>query len=353
MRYSPAWYSFVAASFVGGLLSCYSAPRSAMCDEQLNGSDMRVSQLNLTGASQPLRQALRDCVFESRHVTGASLAILDAFFPPLRRDRDTMHRYGKDLYVVFRLHAKSGLTRTEDGKRLSNLCVSIDPDTKHWPYRMAVPPEEEIKIPLKTFDGGVLYYTYRVFGPEDGRGEGGVREKLISQHWDWRVCGGEFRSDKEIASELFSGGEAKATSGETQRFPADSDEAKISVNARFVTGKDMRVLDKLFDERISDRGNLRSDNDLYSLVRLYTSRSLGAKTELIRTTVEVFATDWPFPDVPFPTQSIDLAFIHMEDGVVYSVKRLDNVPQDWGGNGARSLLVSKAWNTRLRRIMIK
>jgi hypothetical protein len=212
---------------------------------------------------------------------------------------------------------------------------------------------------MKTFPGGVLYHTYRVFGPTNGIGDNGVREKLVSSKWDWHVCGGEFCKTKEMAELLLTAAKLNAqrnkemASEPVPNYPADSDEAKLSVVDKFVTGQDMRLLDRLFDQTQSNAGPQPLDDDLYLVLRLHTLRSLGDKTHLISTTVDVFADHWPFPNMPFPAQSVDLDFIQIEDGVVYCVKRIDDLPRGWGKGGARELLLSREWKTRLRHIKIK
>jgi hypothetical protein len=334
-RCTPLVYALLPSLLLSG--------GDARCDDRAPDSSEGNSQLDLSTAPPELRAVLGNSAFEAVHVTGKQLELLDVFLPPLKRRKDDLQRYGHDVSVVFRLYSQRTLLKDE--RRLTELRVKLKPDQKKWPYTVPMAPRGPIEIPLDTFRGGVLYQIYRVYGPENGVGADGRRETLISGRWEWQVAGGAWRAAKERATPLWESAVVRPS--------RDSDEARLSVDARFATGKDMRLLDKLFNPTEGNPKQQPSDDDLYVVIRLHTVRSLGERTILIKATLDVFADGWPFPDVPFPAQSIQLSFIEVTDGVVYSFTRIDDLPHDWGKGGARKLLLSKEWKTQCHGIMIK
>ncbi len=119
---------------------------------------------------------------------------------------------------------------------------------------------------------------------------------------------------------------------------------RLILDARFVTGKDMVALDKLFPDEPLTGKDKRSDVDLYLVIRLQTRERLSYFPGPL--TVKMIADDdWPFSEASLP-DAVEIPSMGTKVGVVYYIKHL------WGAaEGSRikdnKVLTSKRWKFRV------
>lgn len=304
-----------------------------------------------------LHGALDTCRVHARHVTTKQLEILDKFFAPLARDTASMQRYGRDASLLLRITCPEPLSPVQVGSsvQIAQLRVEKGLSSAPWTHEIPVLPEDSVEIPAGMFRGGRLYFMQRLFGPQNAIGDEGVLDDLTATEWHWRVTAAAVFDD--VAGQRLKEVEEPANEKACDPISAQADSEALGNEvvsvARFVSGRDIRVLDVLFAERCDSTARLMSDDDLYVALRLHTRQSLGEKRTLVRAVADVCSDDWPHADLAFPVQACRLDFIELEDGVVYFVKRVENVNAAWGNGGERDTLLSRLWKVRLRRVVIK
>lgn len=302
--------------------------------------------------SPELRQSLQHCQINARYITTRRLEKLDDFLPPLARDRTTICRYGRDVSVLFRLSSTVPLFVTQAGNpaRIADLRVEREAASAPWGHKIPVPPEIAVDIPVSGFHGGCLYFMQRLFGPENGVGDEGVLESLVATTWKWRPIAAKLCDESTPGRKP---AKQKDCEPANVAVAGDPDVGKLVIAAKFLSGRDIRALDEVFEKPCDAAECLLSDDDLYLVLRLHTRQPLGDKRILIRATIEVCGDEWPHAGLAFPAQSCDLDFIQIEDGIVYFVKRIERLDREWGKDGERKTLLSREWGTRVQRVMIK
>lgn len=219
----------------------------------------------LASDSPDLRGALDTCRVHARHVTTKQLEILDKFFAPLARDRASMQRYGRDASLLLRLTCAEPLSPVQAGSpvQIAQLRVEKDLSSAPWSHKSHVLPEDSVEIPIGMFRGGCLYFMQRLFGPQNAVGDEGVLDDLTATEWHWQVTAAEVFDD--VAAERSK--EVKEPANEKACDPIDAEAENGALGnefitaARFVSGRDIRVLDVLFAERCDATARLISDDD--------------------------------------------------------------------------------------------
>ncbi len=118
---------------------------------------------------------------------------------------------------------------------------------------------------------------------------------------------------------------------------------RLILDARFVTGKDMVALDKLFPDEPLTGKDKRSDVDLYLVIRLQTRESLSYFPGPL--TLKMIADDdWP-SEVALP-DAVEIPPMGTKEGVAYHTKHL------WGADESHwikinKVLTSKRWKFRV------
>jgi hypothetical protein len=123
----------------------------------------------------------------------------------------------------------------------------------------------------------------------------------------------------------------------TDSTPWKEEMGKIHLEARFVTGKDLAVLDSLFSRQVRAVDNSNAEQAIYLVVRLSMTARLGPFCSKL-TVRALPEDDWPFA-LPDP---ITFGPLGTKTGVVYYCEHVLGAAEGHS-DGYRETLVAKKW----------